>query len=104
MLFGRWGEISESLHNLVHDLASARLQRAGMLPEYQVDIFGKRGKQISQQGMLALLTGSIRRRMSLVAVLSQARLVSSRMEGLVGVWGVAAAKRRAAAVATQRVM
>ena len=99
---GRWREMNESLHNLVHDLASARLRIAELLPGRHVG--GNGGKELSRVGILALLTGSIRRRLSLVAVRSQARLLLNRMEGLVGEGAVAAAKRRAYAVDTDRVI
>ena len=99
-IVGRWGEMSEELHELITNLAKARLRVKSLLPGSQGR--DRRGNSLSEKGHLALLTGSLRRQLSLLAVRSQARLLLDRVEGLIGVGAVAAARRRASAVATAR--
>ena len=98
---GRWGEMSEDLHSLVHDLAAGRLQVLECLPGRSV---GGRGRELSREGQLAIFTGSIRRQLSFVAVRIQARLLIDRLEGLVSDGATAAASQRTAAVQSEWIL
>ena len=46
---GRWGEVSEDFHHLVHDLASARALAADMMSDRGWGVEG----QLSEEGHLA---------------------------------------------------
>ena len=72
---------------LVHHLASARLQHMKVLEGRQ------RWEKRSDAGELAILTGQVRRWLSLEGVRSQARCLLDRVGGL-GAGAAAAAKRR----------
>ena len=65
-VFGAWGEASEDVHTLVHDLASARLQHMKVLEGRH------RWEKRSEAGELAIITGQVRRWLSLEGVRSQA--------------------------------
>ena len=93
--------MSEPLHDLIVSLAKSRLKLETLMPGSQG--YDRRGNRLSDAGHLALLTGSLRRQLSLLAVRSQARLLLDRLEGLIGVGAVAAARRRSGAAATARV-
>ena len=97
-VFGAWGEASEDIHSLVHDLASARQKHQHLLD-------GRRGawSRVSEKGELAMLTGQIRRSLSLEAVRSQARCLLGRLSGL-GAGAASAARRRAWAETDERRM
>ena len=86
-VFGAWGEASEDVHQLVHDLATARLQHMRVLEGRQ------RWERRSEAGELAILTGQSRRWLSLEDVRSQARCLLDRV-GALGAGAAAAAKRR----------
>ena len=86
-VFGAWGEVSEDVHVLVHDLATARLKHVQTLQGRER--LGRR----SQEGELAILTGQIRRWLSVEGVRNQARCLIDRVGGL-GAGAAAAAKRR----------
>ena len=86
-VFGAWGEASEDVHLLVHDLATARLQHMKVLEGRQ------RWERRSDAGELAILTGQVRRWLSLEGVRGQARCLLGRV-GALGPGAVAAAKRR----------
>ena len=86
-VFGAWGEASEDVHTLVYDLASARLQHMKVLEGRH------RSERRSDVGELAILTGQIRRWLSLEGVRSQARCLLDRV-GALGAGAAAAAKRR----------
>ena len=90
-VFGAWGEASEDVHLLVHDLAAARLKHM------QVMEGRRRWERRSDEGELAVLTGQVRRWLSLEGVRSQARCLLDRVAGL-GPGAAAAAKRRGWAV------
>ena len=85
--FGVWGEASEPVHALIQTIAEARLRVVGQQP-------GRQGKIRSQVAEKALLVGSLRRQVSLVAVRANARLILSRMESFVGPGAAEAARRR----------
>ena len=97
-VFGAWGEASEDIHSLVHDLASARQKHQHLLD-------GRRGawSRVSEKGELAMLTGQIRRSLSLEAVRSQARCLLGRLSGL-GAGAASATRRRAWAETEERRM
>lgn len=97
---GRWGEMSSHLHDIISDLAKTRQRLESLLPGGQER--DRIGNRYSESGHLALLTGSLRRQLSLLAVRSQARLLIDRVEGLIGVGAISAARRRAAALRTAR--
>ena len=86
-VFGAWGEASEDVHILVHDLATARLQHMRIMEGRQ------RWERRSETGELAILTGQVRRWLSLEGVRGQARCLLGRV-GALGPGAVAAAKRR----------
>ena len=86
-VFGAWGEASEDVHQLVHDLATARLQHMRVLDRRQ------RWERRSDAGELAILAGQVRRWLSLEGVRSRARFLLDRV-GALGAGAAAAAKRR----------
>ena len=96
-VFGAWGEVSQDVHTLVHTLATAR-------QKYQHVLEGRdRWSRVSDAGELAILTGQIRRSLSLEGVRSQARCLLSRLDGI-GAGARAAAKRRGWAALEERRM
>ena len=68
LAFGVWGEASEAVRSLVHQIATSRLRTAKFLPHKAV-----KGKSSTDE--LAQLVGSVRRQLSVVAVEAQARLL-----------------------------
>ena len=78
---------SEDVKLLVHDLAAARLQHVKVLEGRQ------RLERRSEAGELAILTGQIRRWLSVEGVRSQARCLIDRV-GALGAGAAAATKRR----------
>ena len=86
-VFGAWGEASEDIHSLVKDLAVARAKFSSQLEK------NKGFCARSEEAEVAILTGQIRRLLSLEAVRSQARCLLDRLQGL-GANAAAAAKRR----------
>ena len=96
-VFGAWGEASSDVHSLVHILATSRLR-------YQNELRGNhRMAGRSDKGELAILTGQIRRILSVEAVRAQARCLLDRVEGI-GAAANAAAKRRSFAMLEERTM
>ena len=86
-VFGAWGEASEDVHILVHDLATSRAK-------HQRQLEGRwRWSRRSGEGEIAILTGQVRRVLSTVGVRSQARCLLDRLQGL-GPGATAAVKRR----------
>ena len=88
-MFGAWAECSPDLHELVHELAAARLKHEQELERKQ----GRGRRRSSDVAALSVLTGQIRRGLSLVAARSQARLLLDRLE-VVGSGAAGAARRR----------
>ena len=91
--------MSQDVHTLVHTLATAR-------QKYQLVLEGRdrwRWSRVSDAGELAILTGQIRRSLSLEGVRSQARCLLSRLDGI-GAGARAAAKRRGWAALEERRM
>ena len=89
-VFGAWAECSPDVHELVREIAGARLRH-----EQELERKEGRGRRrgMSDVGALSVLTGQIRRGLSLVAARSQARLLLDRVEA-VGNGAVQAAGRR----------
>ena len=86
-VFGAWGEASEDVHLLVKDLAVSRAK-------HQQQLEGRwRWNKRSEEAEVAMLTGQVRRLLSLEAVRSQARCLLDRVQGL-GDGAAAAARRR----------
>ena len=86
-VFGDWGEVSEDVHALVKDLAISRAR-------HQQQLEGRwRWSRRSEEAEVAVLTGQVRRLLSLECVRSQARCLLDRLRGL-GAGAAAAAKRR----------
>ena len=86
-VFGAWGEASEDVHQLVNDLASSRAKHQQQLEG------GWRWSKRSEEAEVALLTGQVRRLLSLEGVRSQARCLLDRVRGL-GAGAAAALRRR----------
>ena len=100
---GRWGEMSEALLNLISELAEARVSILKQLPGAQTP--GRRGaSRLTDSGMKSILVGQLRRELSLVAVRAQARLLLDRVEGFMADGAVEAARRRAGAEQTERLL
>ena len=89
-VFGAWAECSPHVHDLVAELAGARLKH-----EQELERKEGRGRRrgSSNVSALSVLTGQIRRGLSLVAARSQARLLLDRVEA-VGKGAAEAARRR----------
>ena len=86
-VFGAWGEASEDVHLLVKDLAKSRAKHLQQLE-------GRwRWSRRSEEAEVAVLTGQVRRLLSLEAVRSQARCLLDRVRGL-GAGAAQAARRR----------
>ena len=86
-VFGAWGEASEDVHLLVKDLAVSRAK-------HQQQLEGRwRLNKRSEEAEIAMLTGQVRRLLSLEAVRSKARCLLDRERGL-GDGAAAAARRR----------
>ena len=66
-VFGAWGEASEDVHLLVHDLATSRARHQQLLEGRQ------RWSKRSEEAEVAILTGQVRRMLSIEGVRSQAR-------------------------------
>ena len=88
-VFGKWGECSPDVHNLIREMAKSRISYQQELERKE----GRRSKEMSDSASLSLLTGQIRRGLSLVAVRSQARLLLDPVE-VVGQGAVEATRRR----------
>ena len=91
-VFGAWNEASQDIHNLVPALAKARLR-------HEQGLEGKGGKRgrMAEAGALAILTGQVRRGLSLVVARENARALLSRVQGLGRGATEAAGRRRWAA-------
>ena len=85
-VFGVWGEASDAVHALIHQMAEARLLIADQQP-------GRR-RQRGIEAERAHLVGSLRQQLSLVAVRANARLLINRVECHVGPGSAEAANRR----------
>ena len=97
-VFGAWGEASDDVHELVHCLVASRLRH-----EETLEGGGGRRRGMSDKGALAVLTGQVRRTLSLEAARANARCLLERVE-VVGSGGKAATGRRWEAEAVERRM
>ena len=82
-----FGEASEDVHCLVHDLATSRAKFQQVLEGRQ------RWSRRSEEAEVAILTGQVRRVLSTEGVRSQARCLLDRLRGL-GAGAAAAGRRR----------
>ena len=73
MVVGAFGEGSDDLHSLIHQLAISRVRVAG--PQK-----GRRGQVRSEEAELALTTSFLRRTLSVVGVRAHAKLLLGRLE------------------------
>ena len=87
-VFGAWCEASPDIHTLVHTIAQSRRQY-----EQVLEGRGGRRRMTTDKAALSLLTGQIRRTLSLEVARAQSRLLLDRLEVL-GSGGVEAARRR----------
>ena len=87
LVFGAWNEASPDVHELVHTIAKARLRKEEMLEGW-----GGRRSRMTEEGALAVLTGQVRRSLSLVAARATSRCLLDRLEVLGS--GDRAAQRR----------
>ena len=91
LVFGAFNEASPDVHKLVHVVASARLQHE---QELQDDGAVARRRRMSAEAGLAILTGQVRRTLSLEVARAQARLLLDRVQVLGRGAGEAAVRRR----------
>ena len=98
-VFGAWNEASPDIHSLVHHLATARLGREAELVDGGAVA---RRRRMSSEGALAMITGQIRRRLSLTAARANARLILDRVQVLGEGAEAAGARRRLQAVEERR--
>ena len=84
--FGVFGEASDQVHNLLHEVVEERLKIADQKP-------GRR-KVRSTEAKRAKLQGSLRQQLSLLTVRANARNIVSRVENFVGQGCTEAANRR----------
>ena len=79
LVFGAFNEASPDVHKLVHVVASARLLHE---QELQDDGAVARRRRMSAGAGLAILTGQVRRTLSLEVARAQARLLLDRVQVL----------------------
>ena len=84
-MVGSWNEASDDLHTLVHTIAKARLR-------HEEELEG-RGRRRSDSAALSILTGQVRRTLSLVSAQATARCLLDRVQVL-GSGGREASRRR----------
>ena len=75
-VFGAWNEASPDVHNLVHLLARARLRKEDELQQWGAVA---RRRRVTEEAALAMLTGQVRRQLSLVSARAQARMLLDRV-------------------------
>ena len=90
LVFGNWGEASESVHSLVEHLATSRA-RVGE-PQAR-----SRGGRLSEEGIKSVAVGYIRRRLSIAAIKAQCLTLLGRLE-VMGPGAVLANNRRKTAL------
>ena len=78
-VFGAWNEASPDVHTLIHHLAASRLRREA---ELQEGGGVARRRRLSQEAALVILTGQVRRTLSMVSARAQARLILDRVQVL----------------------
>ena len=76
LVFGNWGEVSESMHQLVEALATSRAQ----IGEPQAR--SRRGTTLTEQGIKSMAVGYIRRKLGVAAVKAQCLSLLGRIDGL----------------------
>ena len=98
-VFGAWNEASPDIHALVHHLATLRLQTEAELVDGGAVA---RRRRMSQEGALAMITGQVRRRLSLTAARANARLILDRVQVMGEGTEAAGARRRLQALEERR--
>ena len=68
LCFGAWGEASEDVHTLIHTLAKSRIASQNLRHGFR-----------AEAAELGIITGQIRRRISLVAIKSQVECLLSKL-------------------------
>merc|ERR1719319_554724 len=96
-VFGKWGEISSQTHELIHQLARARL----ILPGLRKPV-GRSGKTLQDSALLAEFVGSLRRQFRFVGVRAQSRMLLDRLDLLVGMGAGDVARRNRFAAAAEK--
>ena len=91
--FGKWGEVSKEIHNLIHQLAGARLMLLLVKP------MGRKGKRLEDSAILAEFVSSLRREFSCTGVRAQSRLLLDRLDVIAGEGAGEGARRRRAVAA-----
>ena len=76
-VFGVWGEVSNTIHSLIHNMVESRLRVVGQQA-------GRPGRARALADLRSHLIGSLRRQVSFLAGRANARLLVSRMESHVG--------------------
>ena len=94
IVFGNWGEVSEDTHRLVDALATSRARVA----EPQS---GRRGRNLTEEGVKSLAVSFIRRKLGVAAVRAQCLTLLGRLETM-GPAAVLAAGRRRRALDQER--
>ena len=92
--FGKWGEVSKEIHNLIHQLAGARLVLPGL-----VKPVGKKGKRVENSAILAEFVSSLRREVSCTGGRAHSRLLLDRLDLLAGEGAGEGVRRRGASAA-----
>ena len=92
--FGRFGEMSEAVHELIRNLAKARASMPIVRRGYERDL--------TEEALIGVYTGQLRRTFSFHAMRSQARLLLDRLELLDAESNKDAAKRRRLVEAANR--
>ena len=95
--FGKRGEMSGKLHDLIHRLARSRLVLPGLRRKV-----GRNGKELEDSALLAEFVGSLRRQFSFTGVRAQSRLLLDRLDVLAGAGVGEDARRNGAAAAVER--
>ena len=73
--FGKWGEMSSALHDLIHRLARRRLVLPGLRRKV-----GRSGQELEDSALLAEFVGSLRRQFSFTGVRAQSRFLLDRLD------------------------
>ena len=79
-VFGAWNEASDDIHRLVTTIANARLRHEGELEGNE----GVRRARLCDKGALSIITGQVRRNLSLVTARANAQCLLERVQVLGG--------------------
>ena len=95
--FGKWGEMNRGMHEMIHQLARARL----VLPGVRRPV-GRSGRTPEDSALLAEFVGSLRRQFSFVGTRANSRLLLDRLDLLTGMGAGEEARRNRFAAAEER--